>query len=125
MPIWPMPKQYTRGDEELVVDAYSFRFLPNKNHPDILAAAKRYTEMMFRDNGTGSYTDADGAAQAFEFALNGDNLTLALENGTVQMFRCTLENGLMYLTPMSNNGAYQAFTDVFRQTQSTADASAN
>lgn len=50
MPIWPMPKQYTRGDEELVVDAYSFRFLPNKNHPDILAAAKRYTEMMFRDN---------------------------------------------------------------------------
>ena len=68
---------------------------------------------MFRVNGTGSYTDADGAAQAFEFALNGDNLTLALENG------------LMYLTPMSNNGAYQAFTDVFRQTQSTADASAN
>lgn len=82
-------------------------------------------ELMFRVNGTGSYTDADGAAQAFEFALNGDNLTLALENGTVQMFRCTLENGLMYLTPMSNNGAYQAFTDVFRQTQSTADASAN
>ena len=68
-------------------------------------------ELMFRVNGTGSYTDADGAAQAFEFALNGDNLTLALENGTVQMFRCTLENGLMYLTPMSNNGAYQAFTD--------------
>ena len=31
--------------------------------------------------------------------------------------RCTLENGLMYLTPMSNNGAYQTFTDVFRQTQ--------
>lgn len=82
-------------------------------------------ELMFRVNGTGSYTDADGAAQAFEFALNGDNLTLALENGTVQMFRCTLENGLMYLTPMSNNGAYQAFTDVFRQTQSTADEAAN
>ena len=82
-------------------------------------------ELVLRVNGTGSYTDADGAAQAFEFALNGDNLTLALENGTVQMFRCTLENGLMYLTPMSNNGAYQAFTDVFRQTQSTADASAN
>ena len=40
-------------------------------------------ELMFRVNGTGSYTDADGAAQAFEFALNGDNLTLALENGTV------------------------------------------
>ena len=61
----------------------------------------------------------------FEFALNGDNLTLALENGTVQMFRCTLENGLMYLTPMSNNGAYQAFTDVFRQTQSTSGETAN
>ena len=82
-------------------------------------------ELVMRVNGTGSYTDADGAAQAFEFALNGDNLTLALENGTVQMFRCTLENGLMYLTPMSNNGAYQAFTDVFRQTQSTADEAAN
>ena len=88
-------------------------------------------ELMFRDTGTSSYKEDDGAAQtiviaqAFEFALNGDNLTLALENGTVQMFRCTLENGLMYLTPMSNNGAYQAFTDVFRQTQSTADASAN
>ena len=74
-------------------------------------------ELMFRVDGTGSYTSADGAAQAFEFALNGDNLTLALDNGTVQMFRCTLENGLMYLTPMSNNGAYQAFTDVFRQTE--------
>ena len=72
-------------------------------------------ELMFRVNGTGSYTDADGAAQAFEFALNGDNLTLALENGTVQMFRCTLENGLMYLTPMSNNGAYQAFTGSARR----------
>lgn len=46
-------------------------------------------------------------------------------NGTVQMFRCTLENGLMYLTPMSNNGAYQAFTDVFRQTQSTSGETAN
>ena len=72
-------------------------------------------ELVFRADGTGTYTDADGAAQAFEFALNGDNLTLALDNGTVQMFRCTLENGLMYLTPMSNNGAYQAFTDVFRK----------
>ena len=70
-------------------------------------------------------TDANGTPLAFEFALNGDNLTLALENGTVQMFRCTLENGLMYLTPMSNNGAYQAFTDVFRQTQSTSGETAN
>ena len=76
-------------------------------------------------NGTGTYTDANGTPLAFEFALNGDNLTLALENGTVQMFRCTLENGLMYLTPMSNNGAYQAFTDVFRQTQSTSGETAN
>ena len=82
-------------------------------------------ELTFRTNGTGTYTDANGTPLAFEFALNGDNLTLALENGTVQMFRCTLENGLMYLTPMSNNGAYQAFTYVFRQTQSTADSSAN
>lgn len=41
-------------------------------------------ELVLRVNGTGSYTDADGAAQAFEFALNGDNLTLALENGTVR-----------------------------------------
>ena len=41
------------------------------------------------------------------------------------MFRCTLENGLMYLTPMSNNGVYQAFTDVFRQTQSTSGDAAN
>ena len=40
------------------------------------------------------------------------------------MFRCTLENGLMYLTPMSNNGAYQ-LTDVFRQTQSTSGETAN
>ena len=80
-------------------------------------------ELVFRADGTGTYTDADGAAQAFEFALNGDNLTLALDNGTVQMFRC--ENGLMYLTPMSNNGAYQAFTDVFRQTQSTSGEASN
>ena len=58
-------------------------------------------ELTFRTNGTGTYTDANGTPLAFEFALNGDNLTLALENGTVQMFRCTLENGLMYLTPMS------------------------
>ena len=82
-------------------------------------------ELTFRTNGTGAYTDANGTPLAFEFALNGDNLTLALENGTVQMFRCTLENGLMYLTPMSNNGAYQAFTDVFRQTESTSGEAAN
>ena len=82
-------------------------------------------ELMFRDNGTRSNANADSSAQALEKELNGDNRTLALENGTVQMFRCTLENGLMYLTPMSNNGAYQAFTDVFRQTQSTADETAN
>ena len=82
-------------------------------------------ELTFRTNGTGTYTDANGTPLAFEFALNGDNLTLALENGTVQMFCCTLENGLMYLTPMSNNGAYQAFTDVFRQTQSTSGETAN
>ena len=83
--------------------------------PDTDTGEKTATEI--KEPGTGSYTSADGAAQAFEFALNGDNLTLALDNGTVQMFRCTLENGLMYLTPMSNNGAYQAFTDVFRQTE--------
>ena len=82
-------------------------------------------ELTFRTNGTGAYTDANGTPLAFEFALNGDNLTLALDNGTVQMFRCTLENGLMYLTPMSNNGAYQAFTDVFRQTESTSGEAAN
>lgn len=82
-------------------------------------------ELTFRTNGTGTYMDANGTPLAFELALNGDNLTLALENGTVQMFRCTLENGLMYLTPMSNNGAYQAFTDVFRQTQSTSGDAAN
>lgn len=82
-------------------------------------------ELMFRTNGTGTYTDASGTPAAFEFALNGDNLTLVLGNGTVEMFRCTLENGLMYLTPMSNNGAYQAFTDVFRQTQSTSGDTTN
>lgn len=102
--------------------------------PDADTGAKTATDikepgtirkLVFRADGTGTYTDADGAAQAFEFALNGDNLTLALDNGTVQMFRCTLENGLMYLTPMSNNGAYQAFTDVFRQTQSTSGEASN
>ena len=91
--------------------------------PDADTGAIR--ELVFRADGTGTYSDADGAAQAFEFALNGDNLTLALDNGTVQMFRCTLENGLMYLTPMSNNGAYQSFTDVFRQMQSTSGGTAN
>ena len=33
-------------------------------------------ELTFRTNGTGTYTDANGTPLAFEFALNGDNLTL-------------------------------------------------
>ena len=41
-------------------------------------------ELTFRTNGTGTYTDANGTPLAFEFALNGDNLTLSLENGTVR-----------------------------------------
>ena len=41
-------------------------------------------ELTFRTNGTGTYMDANGTPLAFEFALNGDNLTLALENGFVK-----------------------------------------
>ena len=43
MVIWPMPKKYTRGDEEVVVDRYSFHVVPNKDHKDILAAIDRYS----------------------------------------------------------------------------------
>ena len=50
MVIWPMPKKYTRGDEEVVVDRYSFHFVPNKDHKDILAAIDRYSKLFFGDN---------------------------------------------------------------------------
>ena len=45
MPIWPMPKKYTRGETTLVVDVYDFHFVP-----DILRAIERYTKLMFGDN---------------------------------------------------------------------------
>lgn len=50
MPIWPMPKKYTRGETTLVVDVYDFHFVPNVEHPDILRAIERYTKLMFGDN---------------------------------------------------------------------------
>ena len=50
MVIWPMPKKYTRCDEEVVVDRYSFHFVPNKDHKDILAAIDRYSKLFFGDN---------------------------------------------------------------------------
>ena len=50
MPIWPMPKEYKRGDTTVVVDPYNFHFVPNKNHPDILAAMDRYMDLMFSSN---------------------------------------------------------------------------
>ena len=50
MPIWPMPKEYKRGDATVVVDPYNFHFIPNKNHPDILAAMDRYMDLMFSSN---------------------------------------------------------------------------
>mgnify|MGYP004518968533 CR=1 FL=1 len=50
MPIWPMPKEYTRGETTLPVDVYNFHFVPNVEHPDILRAIDRYTKLIFGDN---------------------------------------------------------------------------
>lgn len=50
MPIWPMPKSYTRGDETVGIDYYSFHFVPNQQHPDMTAAINRYMDEIFGGN---------------------------------------------------------------------------
>lgn len=50
MPIWPMPKEYSRGDKTIIVDPYRFHFVPNMEHPDILAAIDRYRDLIFGGN---------------------------------------------------------------------------
>lgn len=50
VPIWPMPKSYTRGDETVGIDYYSFHFVPNQQHPDMTAAIHRYMDEIFGDN---------------------------------------------------------------------------
>ena len=50
MPIWPMPRSYSHGEETVFVDSYHFRFIPNEDHPDILAAIDRYKKQLFGDN---------------------------------------------------------------------------
>lgn len=50
MPIWPMPKSYTRGNTTITIDYYNFHFIPNKQHSDITAAINRYMDEIFGGN---------------------------------------------------------------------------
>ena len=50
MPIWPMPKSYTRGDDVVSLDYYNFHFIPDRRTPDMVAAIRRFKEEIFGGN---------------------------------------------------------------------------
>ena len=50
MPIWPMPKEYSRGDRTIVVDPYHFHFVANMDNSDIRMAMDRYMDLIFGSN---------------------------------------------------------------------------
>ena len=50
MPIWPMPKSYTRGHEVVSLDYYNFQFIPDRYTPDMVAAIRRFHEEIFGGN---------------------------------------------------------------------------
>lgn len=78
----------------------------------------------FRENGTGSVVVAEGEAQAFEFALEGDHLTIVPDSGAVELYQCTIENATMYLTRINNDGTRQELREVYAQSSVQPDAAA-
>lgn len=81
-------------------------------------------QLHFREDGTGFAVAAEGEEQAFEFALEGDHMTIVPDSGSVEMYQCTIENAVMYLTRINNDGALQELREVYAQTSVQPDAEA-
>lgn len=77
-------------------------------------------ELHFRDDGTG-FLLADGAQTDFEFALEGDHLTLVTDGG-VETWQCTLENAEMVLARIDNDGTLETRQEIYSQTSTDAEA---
>lgn len=75
----------------------------------------------FRENGTGYVMLAKREEQAFEFALEGDHLTIVPDSGSVEMYQCTIENATMYLTRINNDGTRQELREVYTQSNVQPD----
>lgn len=70
-------------------------------------------QFQFRTDGTGSVVHTQGEEQPFEFALKGDYLTIVLNDGTVEMYQCVVEDTTLYLTRMNNDGTLQELREVY------------
>lgn len=86
------------------------------------AESENVRQFHFRADGTGYVVDASGTEQSFDFALDGEHLTIVPDGGTVEMYNCTLENAMMYLTRINNDGTLQALREVYEQTDAQAEA---
>ena len=65
--------------------------------------------------------DEKGEEQTFEFALEGDHLTIVPEDGAVELYQCTMENATMYLTRINNDGTLQTLREVYAQSDVQPD----
>lgn len=75
----------------------------------------------FRENGTGYVVLAEDEEQTFEFALEGDHLTIVPDSGSVEMYQCALEETTLYLTRINNDGTLQALREVYTQSDVEPD----
>lgn len=77
-------------------------------------------QFCFREDGTGYAAVAGSEEQAFEFALEGDHLTIVPENGSVEMYQCTVEDAAMYLTRINNDGTLQELREIYARQDAEA-----
>lgn len=75
----------------------------------------------FRTDGTGYVVYAQGEEQTFDFALEGDHLTIVPDNGSVEMYQCMLERDALYLTRINNDGSLQELREVYTLTDVQPD----
>lgn len=78
----------------------------------------------FRENGTGYVVVAENEEQTFEFALEGDHLTIVPDSGPVEMYQCAFEDATMYLTRINNDGTLQELREVYAQSSAQPDSEA-
>lgn len=78
-------------------------------------------EFHFREDGTGYVVLAEDEQQTFEFALEGDHLTIVPDSGSVEMYQCALDGEALYLTRINNDGTLQELCEVYTQTDALAD----
>ena len=85
------------------------------------AESEQARQFHFREDGTGYVVLAEGEEQTFEFALEGDHLTIVPADGAVELYQCTMENATMYLTRINNDGTLQTLREVYAQSDVQPD----